>query len=213
MVNQKARREQVIALLARGDFPGLVEMAGRQRGITVILLQMLYSREDPLSWRAVEGLGCLARAYPAKVQKVIGRLLWLLNEDSGSFGWLAPAALGEIGKQNLSLVEEIILMFFNFLEEEFSRPPMIWGLGRLGQEHPEVIQPAIPRIMECLHDPTPQVRAYAAWCLGVNQASAAVGPLTRLTGDPEPVKLYEAGELRLTTVGDLAREALARLES
>lgn len=210
---QKARREKVIDQLLAGDFAALIETAGREPGIIVILLQLTFALEDLLSWRAVEGMGYLAQALPDKVAKIRGRLLWLLNEDSGSFGWGAPAVLGEIGRQNLSLIEDIMLMLFTYLEEDFSRSPMLWGLGRLGQEHPHAIQPAIPQIMEFLQDPVPQVRANAAWCLGMSGALAAVEPLTKLTNDPEPVKLYEDGELRQTTVEEIARQALGRLRS
>ncbi|OPX20190.1 MAG: hypothetical protein BZ151_05090 [Desulfobacca sp. 4484_104] len=207
----KVRREKVIACLLNGDFNSLVELAGRETAVSSILLQLTYSLDDLLSWRAVEGLGYLAHAHPEKVKIIIGRLLWLLNEDSGSFGWGAPAVLGEIGRRNFSLVADIVEVLFGYLEEEFSRSPMLWGLGRLGEKHPEVVQPGIPQIMKYVLDADPQVRAHAAWCLGAIGALAAVASLAQLSDDPEPVKLYENGELRQTTVGAIARQALAPL--
>ncbi|MBW1916535.1 MAG: HEAT repeat domain-containing protein [Deltaproteobacteria bacterium] len=209
----KIKREKVTAYLLNGDFASLVELAGREPVVSSILLQLTFALDDPLSWRAVEGLGYLAEAHPERVKTILGRLWWLLNEDSGSFGWGAPAVLGEIGRRNYSLVADTVEMLFSYLDEEFSRSPMLWGLGRMGQTHPEIVREAIPQIMEFLHDADPQVRGHAAWCLGVNGAGEGVGPLARLASDAEPVKLYENGELRQTTVGEIAREALARLES
>ena len=98
------------------------------------------------------------------------------------------------------------------LEEEFTREGMLWGLGRLGQTHPQVVQEAAPGIQACLADPNPQVRAYAAWALGIIGAHPAVADLRRLLDDPAPIKLYDAGTLRETTVGLVAREALQHLE-
>jgi len=209
----KVRREKVIAYLLNGDFASLVALAERETGVSAILLQLTYALDDLLSWRAVEGLGYLAEFHPDKVTPIRGRLLWLLNEDSGSFGWGAPAVLGEIGRRNFTLVADIVEMLFGYLEEEFSRSAMLWGLGRLGQGHPEVVRKAIPQIMEYVLDADPQVRAHAAWCLGVNGAREAAAPLAQLSDDSEPVKLYENGELWETTVGAIARQALARLQS
>ena len=106
--NRRALREQIIRMLREADFPALVELAATEPGVGDMLLQFLYDPQDLLHWRALEGLGHLAGAQPEQVRKLISRLLWLLNEDSGSFGWGAAAALGEIGRGNIALVKDII---------------------------------------------------------------------------------------------------------
>jgi hypothetical protein len=209
--DRRALREQIVALLREGNFPGLVELAGRETGVAGQLLRFIYDPGDLLHWRALEGLGFVAGAHPGQVQKVLGRLLWLLNEDSGSFGWGAASALGEIGRQQLSLVKEIVPMFCGFLEEEFSRGPMLWGLGRLGEVHPEVLAEALPLVEAALSDHDPQVRAWAAWSLGKAGVAGAAPGLKTLVGDDTPVKIYDEGELHDTTVGRVARRALVSL--
>jgi hypothetical protein len=210
--DRRALREQIVALLREGNFPGLVELAGRETGVAGQLLRFIYDPGDLLHWRALEGLGCVAGAHPGQVQKVLGRLLWLLNEDSGRFGWGAASALGEIGRHQLPLVKEIVPMFCGFLEEEFSRGPMLWGLGRLGEVHPEALAEVLPVIEASLSDPDPQVRAWAAWCLGKARAAGAAAGLQGLWGDDRPVLIYDEGELHHTTVDRLARRALASLQ-
>ena len=212
MKNRRALREQIGALLREKDFPALVALAGRQSGVAALLLRFTYDPGDLLHWRALEGLGRVAGAHPDQVQKLLGRLLWLLNEDSGSFGWGAAAALGEIGRHQLPLVKEIIPMFQGFLSEEFSRGPMLWGLGRLGEVHPELLAEFLPLIEASLSDPDPQVRAWAAWCLGRARAAGAAAALTVLLADDRPVKIYDEGELHDTTVAGVARGALASLQ-
>jgi len=207
----KDKLRQVTEILSRGDFPALVALTDTETGITTILVKLLFDPGSLLYWRAIEGLGVLAQSHPRKVTKIISRLLWLLNEESGSFGWGAGAALGEIGRNNLDLVEDIILIMFSLLEEEFARPGLLWGLGRLSQTHPEAVEPAADQIMALLEDPTAQVRANAAWCLGCLASVAAAPALRRLVDDPAGVAVYEEGVLRPATVGDIAREALARL--
>ena len=212
MKSRAALRQEIRTLLEKGNFPELVALAGEEKQVADRLLQFLYDPHDPIQWRALEGLGHVAHGHPQQVQKVITRLLWLLNEDSGSFGWGAAAALGEIGRHELPVVADIIPMFCGFLEEPFSRAPMLWGIGRLAEVHPEALGEVCPSIFACLTDEDPQVRGLSAWALGKLKHREARGPLEKLVEDKEPVELYDGGELHRTTVGRLAQEALATLE-
>lgn len=199
-------------MLRGTDFAALAQLAATEPRVGGILLQCLYDPHDLLHWRALEGLGRLAGAQPGQVRDLITRLLWLLNEDSGSFGWGAAAALGEIGRGNLALVQEIIPMFCGFLEEEFSRAPMLWGIGRLAEVHPDRLNEVLPRIVQFLTSPEAQVRALTAWALGKAGYCEAEGALRGLLKDDRAVAIYDGGELRRTTVAQVSREALASLE-
>jgi hypothetical protein len=199
-------------LLREADFAALVELAGADHRVGEMLLQFLYDPEDLLHWRALEGLGYVAGAQPEQVRKLITRLLWLLNEDSGSFGWGAAAALGEIGRRQLSLVQEIIPMFCGFLEEEFSRTPMLWGVGRLAEVAPERLDEVLPMIVLFLTSAEAQVKALAAWTLGKARYTEAAPVIQGLLNDDRPVTIYDRGELQRTTVAQIGREALAALQ-
>ncbi len=212
MRNRRAFRELITGVLRAGDFPALVELAATAPGVGEMLLQFLYDPHDLLHWRALEGLGHLAGAHPEQVRKLLSRLLWLLNEDSGSFGWGAAAALGEIGRGNITLVKEIIPMFCGFLKEEFSRAPMLWGIGRLAEVRPEQLNEVLPRIVIFLTSIDPQVRALTAWALGKAGYGGVAGELHSLLSDERPVAIYDRGELRHHTVSQVARAALAALE-
>ena len=211
MSTRRLLREKITALLKEGDFTALAELAGREKAVADVLLQFLYDPHDIMQWRALEGLGYVAGAHPEQVRKVITRLLWLLNEDSGSFGWGAAAALGEIGRHQFSLVRDIIPMFCGFVWEEFSRAPMLWGIGRLAEAHPEALGEVIPDIVTCLTDADPQVRALSAWSLGKIGASEALEAIQGLLADTAGVIIYDQGKLRRTTVAQVAREALTQL--
>jgi hypothetical protein len=212
MKSRATLRQEIRTLLEEGNFSELVALAGRENPVTGVLLQFLYDPHDPLHWRALEGLGYVAHGHPRQVQKIIGRLLWLLNEDSGSFGWGAAAALGEIGRHELSVVADIIPMFCGFLEEPFSRAPMLWGIGRLAEVHPGELDEVRPFILPHLGDDDPQVRGLSAWALGKLAVQEARGQLEQLLDDEGPVEFYDQGELRHRTVAQMAREALAVLE-
>jgi hypothetical protein len=204
-------RDKIIPLLQGEDFPGLTNLAGQESGVAAILMEFLYDPGDLLYWRALEGLGRVAGSQPEQVRKIINRLLYLLNEDSGSNGWGAAAALGEIGRGNISLVQDIISMFVGILEEPFSREPMLWGVGRLAEVHGELLHEVLPVIVPFLTSPNPQVRALAAWSLGKARYLPAADAIQALTKDQNPVEFYEHGHLVAATVGQIASAALAGL--
>ncbi|MCK9374957.1 MAG: HEAT repeat domain-containing protein [Syntrophobacterales bacterium] len=210
-LSRRQLREQIVQLLEAGEFPGLEKLAGRDERVAAILMQFFYDPGDLLQWRALEGLGYVAGSQPVQVRKIINRLLYLLNEDSASTGWGAAAALGEIGRGQISLIKEIIPMFIGFLEQDFSREPMLWGVGRLAAVHAELLDEVVPIIVPFLTSPVPQVRALAAWSLGKARYQPAADAIRDLEEDDHPVQLYDRGKLWRTTVGQVAREALAAL--
>jgi HEAT repeat protein len=211
--SRAAKRAQIVRLLESGDIAAAAALTDQTGGVVTILLQLLFDPDSQLHWRAIEAVGQIAVSHPKAIEKIIPRLLWSLNEDSASFGWGAAALLGEIGRRNYRLVADIIEMLFQFLDDEFAREGMLWGLGRLGQVHPEIVQEAAPRIAACLNAANPQVRAYAAWCLGLLRGQEAAEALTALTADPAPVNLYDQGVLQKTTVGQIAQQALRSLKN
>ena len=150
----------------------------------------------------------MAAAQPEQARKVISRLIYQLNEDSGSFGWMAAAVLGELGRHQLPLVEDILPMFYGFLEQDFARTPMLWGLGRMWEVHPRVLDEALPLVFAFLKDPDPQLRGLAAWCLGRVNPPEMAEALKPLLADEAAVELYDREQMQRTTVGQLAREAL-----
>lgn len=211
-MSRAALRRKVQTLLQAKDYPGLVALAGEVEGVPPLLLQFLFDSHDLLYWRALEGLGQVARSHPDQVKKVIGRLLWMLNEDSGSAGWGAAAALGEIAREQFPLMSDLISMFCGFLEKPFSRGAMLWGIGRLAQVRPEALDEVLPFIRPCLKDPEPQIRGLSAWVLGRLKDQEVKEELKKLLEDENPVLLYDEGEWQHTTVARLTREALSLLE-
>jgi hypothetical protein len=205
-------REKIVTLLKDRNFQSLMELAGRDTRVAANLMQFFYEPGDLLYWRALEGMGHVAGSHPEQVHKLIDRLLYLLNEDSGSTGWGAAAALGEIGRNQISIIKEIIPMFVGFLEEPFSQEPMLWGVGRLAEVHPELLEEVLPFIVPFLTNPKPELRALAAWGLGNARFHQAADDIRGLLEDDQPVQFYDQGQLLQTTVGQVARKALADMD-
>lgn len=213
MKRRAAKRQQVEMLLQAQDWAAITAMAAEDGSLLTLLLQYTFAPDSLLCWRATEAIGEVAVQQPKQVALLIPRLLWSLNEDSGSFGWGAAAVLGEIGRRNYGLVADIIELLRHLVTDIFAREGMLWGLGRLAQSHPEAVLPAAPQIQAYLQDAQPQCRAYAAWCLGQLGYREAAPALRELLADQEPVRLYDNGVLQHFTVGQVAAQALKRLET
>jgi hypothetical protein len=142
--------------------------------------------------------------------------MWLLNDESGGIGWGAPEAMGEIiachdglAKEYASVLVSYVREDGNFLEYEPLQRGAVWGIGRVAQVKPHMIQDAVPHLLLFLESPDGIVRGLAAWTVGLIGAAAARSMLQALLEDVTEVPLYLNRNLVRRTVGGLAKEALA----
>ncbi len=212
-------REEVRALAMARDLEGVRALAGRERRVLSALLPLTYQPEGLVRWRALEALGVAAGRVadrdPEFVRGILRRLLWSLSDESGSIGWSAPEALGEIIASRPQLFAEfapLVVSLFEMLEEEYFHPGVLWAIGRIASRAPDLVREALAPALAFLSDPRPQVRGMAARCLGNLGLLEATASLQGLITDESPVCLYEEGSLLNTTVGRLAQEASAQLE-
>lgn len=210
-------KAKVRALLVRGDWESLRELAAAERRVLSLLLSLTYDPDETIAWQAVEGLGVagavVADQDPEFVRGILRRLLWSLNDESGGIGWKSPQALGAMAAARLDRFPEFVPLIISLfeIEEAMFRPGILWALGRIAEQDPAAIQQACPWVLQLLRDPDPQTRGLAAWCAGRAALEAARPLLRPMTDDPAEVHLFERGHLHTRTVGTLAREALAAL--
>lgn len=215
-------KRKVLALLQSDDFDQrlneLCQLPARQ--VINPLFSFLLSTDQQTKWRAITAMGAvvanLADDDMESARVVMRRLMWSLNDESGGIGWGAPEAMGEIIASHDGLAKEyahVLISYVweegNFLEYEPLQRGAVWGVGRVAQARPHMVQDAVPHLLLFLESPDATVRGLAAWTLGLLQAEAARPQLEVLLGDEAEVPLYMDGRLMLWCVGDLAKEALA----
>lgn len=207
----------VRGLLMRQDWPGIRRLAGHSRRVLSLLLGLTYDPDETVAWRAAEGLGVAAAVVadqdPEFVQGILRRLMWSLNDESGSIGWKSPQAMGAIVACRPNLFPEFAPLVISLLELEEAafRPGTLWAMGRIGARDANLVRQGILRMARFLADPDPETRAYACWCAGWVGAQETLPVLQALAGDPAEVAIFEQGQLRRRTVGQVAQEAMARL--
>ncbi|MDA3785824.1 MAG: HEAT repeat domain-containing protein [Deltaproteobacteria bacterium] len=187
------------------------------------LLSCIYQVDEVVKWRAVLALAqvmnSLAGEEMEQARVVMRRLMWSLNEESGGIGWGMPEAMGEIMARNRSLAEEYGHILVSYMREECYleltalQRGLLWGLGRLAEVYPEKLLAfdADGYMEQYLDSPDPEVRALAIRNFGLLKTPEALPLLRNFYDSPTPVHLFMGGGFVDTTVGELARQAVARI--
>lgn len=210
-------REEMNLLLSENRYEELVERALQNPAIIKYLFRPLYHPYGAQRWQAIEALGrvteAMAQRDPEAVREIIRRLLWSMNDESGSASWSAPEAIGEIIYGNPDLFKDYVAIVVNASEEEIFHRGIAWSLGRIGRQRPDLVQEFLPLLVEFLRHPRAEVRGYAARALGQigSPAGEALSKLKELVEDRTVVEVYEGNKIVSYQVNELAKEAIAKI--
>lgn len=160
----------------------------------------------------------LAETNMEGARNVLRRLMWNLNDESGSIGWGSPEAMGEILARHRGLAREYthILASYtrpegNYLENEILQRGLLWAIGRVWEVRPERIMAADPLILPYLGSGDPAVRGLAAELIGRFLDKRGRDALERLLEDGSEYESLFAEDRPKRRVGDAAREALRKI--
>lgn len=226
-MNGRRLKRRVIGLLESQDF---FEKINQLRGdirprVINVLFSTLISQDERIKWHSVTAMGILisdqAKEDMESARNIMRRLMWSLNDESGSIGWGAPEAMGEIMACHEGLAGEFAPLHVsyirkdgNFLEYEPLQRGAVWGIGRLAQVRPGLLKPlgAVDHLLPYLDSRDAGLRGLTAWVVGLLDAGEARDGLENLLADSTEIKLYTDRRLVSRRVSDLAEEALSRIE-
>ena len=181
------------------------------------LISLTYDRKSIISYRAIEAFGIvskeIAKTKPELVRNAVGRLLWMIRDESGGIGWSSPEMLGEIVRNNPELFSDVAPVIMSFLDEEMLASGVLIAAGRIGEIKAELVAHAIPLILSYLQNPEPLLRGIAAWALGRMRVLEAESELEKLKNDSSLIAIYEEGELEEKTIGQIAEEAICYISA
>ncbi len=208
-------KKEIIGLLNEKRYSELISRYAGQRKIITILISLSYDKKDVISWRAIEVIGLItgevSKTKPDSVRNTVGRLLWMIRDESGGIGWSVPEILGEIVRNNRELCADIAPIIASFHEEIMLKTGVMRAISRMGKVNDEHVEYALPIVMSYLAAPNPTLRGYAALACGELGTSEAVYALKKLTSDHGLIPYYEDGELREKSVGEIAAEAISKI--
>ena len=208
-------KKNILALLESRDLQEISRLQASPYKIIKTLISLSYDKKISLSWRAIEAVGLftgeMAKEDTEFVRNIVGRLLWMIRDESGGIGWSVPEMLGEIVKNNPELCADIAPVIISFYEELMLATGVLWAVGSMGELDKDTIEYAVPLIQQFLNSPEAVQRGYAARALGILGASDAKQDIEGLVHDADLIPVYHDGDILKKTVGDIATEALSRL--
>jgi hypothetical protein len=210
-------KKEIAALLEKKEYPALVRLSLADKKTISILISLSYDKNNATSWRAMEAIGLATKeisgSNPETVRNIVGRLLWMIRDESGGIGWSVPEILGEIVRNTPVLCADIAPIIVSFHEEIMLCPGVLWALGRMGKINNETVNYAVPVIISYLGSGDNTLRGYAARALGEMGSEASVTELENLRDDTSRIKFYEDGELNKRSVGELASGSIVKLRT
>ena len=172
-------KQKVLALLRSDDFTESLGELNKfsDRKVINSLFSFFSCPEQTIKWRAVSVLGALVAKRAEKNieagREIVRRLMWSLNNESGSCGWSAPEAMGEImacheglAKEYAPMLRSYISKTGNYLDHPLLQHGVLWGLGRLAQWRPDLVQDALKDLSVFLVSHDALLRGLAVWTLG-----------------------------------------------
>ncbi len=225
-MREREIKRKISPLLEGHDFPRLLEEVREfpsQRVIST-LMSGLYKTNETVKWNCVSLMGeivnDLAHQDMEAARIIMRQLLWNLNEESGGIGWGMPEAMGEVLAVNSALAGEYTHMLVSYMREEnYLELPalqhgLMWGLGRLASVHPDLLLKfdADGYMSMYLESSDRIVLGLASRNFGILNIKEAIPLIRGFVDIDDQLHLYQDFKIVPVTVGELAREALARLE-
>jgi HEAT repeat protein len=208
-------KKKITELLKKKDFTKVTNFPFPPKKIISALISLSYDKENLISWRAIEAIGLitkeLSKTNPETVRNIVGRILWMIRDESGGIGWRNPEILGEIVRNSPDLCSDIAPIIMSFHDEKMLTASVLRAMGRIGKINDETVDYAAPIISSYLRSTDPALRGYAAWALGEMEISEAASELAKLNNDGMLISFYDQGELKKKTVGELAVNASAKI--
>ncbi len=210
--------ESILSLLQCADYSAITQRALNNKRVLSELIALTLSQDDLIGWRAVKALGLasaiVADADPEFVRGILRRLMWMMNDESGSIGWRATPAMGAIIAQRPQLFSEFITIVVTMfdVEEKHFYPGILWAIGHIAEHDAARVQYALPTVLNYLRDASPPTRGLAAWCIGRLGDAKIIAVLETLKDDSARVQIFLDDRMQELSVGDLARDATRMIE-
>jgi methylated-DNA-[protein]-cysteine S-methyltransferase len=203
-------RSALQQILIERDWELLRDKAVEDRGVARQLLNRVYVKDGLQFWRAIQGLGIVARTLedhqPGYAVELVRRYFWSLNEESGGTAWNASEAIGSIMKYCPVECGHFNWMYSGLLEDESLREGTLWGLAQLACVAPEAVDPLAEVILPFLESTDPQLRGLASLIQAIVQVWDEKVPeciKKERQCDESKIELYFNDQLRIYSIKEL----------
>jgi hypothetical protein len=231
MAGHRRIKGHVQECLEKDDWKACLQAMAAEHGTGSLvgpLFGFILNRSSLVRWRAVSGFGVtmdmMFAADPEKTRNVMRRFLWHMNEESANVPWGIAEVMGEVMACVPTLADEYYKKLASYIQEEIPghesnflqyagmREGVFWGLMRLAQARPELVEPYIPDLMKAFErEESCATVAYVALTMADLQHGEAKEALQSNAEEPDEFELYRDEKLETAVLGDVVKSALAKL--
>jgi hypothetical protein len=213
----KSIKQRVRDLLEQKDYDRLLELCEKDRHFWKELRFSLYDTNERLRWSAIETVAKFMQRWwqageKEKVREYIRNLFWSITDESGGIGWSAPQTIAEIIVNIPELLDPYGSMM---IAHAFEEPPLIkgglWGIGRLGKLSAKAVEFFHDMVLAVFRSDDAETLGLAAWAMGEAGFKPALPFLEKLLERKEKVQIYIKGYFHEKSLGQWAREAVAKI--
>ena len=206
--NVTQRKDIVKQILIERDFNKLNQWANADKNPLRTMTSLLFEQEPLVIWRAIEAIGKVSRIVAdrdmEKIRKLIRRLFWLMNDESGGLCRRGPEAIGEILINVPELIPEYIQMLPMYLwEEPFERGTRaaIYRLVTVKRHTAEEFKKCAGDLLKSLEHEDEIIRGYSYLILHeINNYGALKIDIPEIKKSEVPLYDFKTGDLGVVTV-------------
>jgi hypothetical protein len=192
----------------------ILDAARDDKKVIRYVQRLLYSGDNLLRHRAAEALGSACAVVgdrdPGIVSKLLQGLFYSLT-DTAAFPLGAFEAIGEIISQRPDLYGGYTSQLYQFTGDANRRVDALKALGTIAKTQGAFIRKHTLYFFAFFEDPDPLVRGYTAWLMGNLGAHEAKKDIEKCLGESHEIEIYETGNIRKMSLGEIAKEALHKL--
>lgn len=189
-----SRRELQI-LLEKRELDKLEKWAREEKNVLTKIIPFSFERDELIRWRAIEAMGKVAAVVfeknPEEARNTVRKLLWSMNDESGSVGWHAPEVVGEILCKVPPLLDEYGIILASHLGKSPFERGTVWAVMKMARVNGEMFYEFAGTLEEYVNSLDPYIRAYAAKALSLIHPSKETALWKKVANNKEKIHYYD----------------------
>ena len=171
----------------------------------------LYGVDMQKRFESAKALGLIAKDDPDTIEKTWNRIFYAFDDTMSCWG--VAEGLGEIARNLPRLRSKILALLRKFQEDESSCQGFIWAVCRIGQVDRKLVDDFIPDLKRAIDSGASCMIGQSLWAVGELGIVDGVSAANRFLNDGRETWIYENDSVRRMTLGEIANEALQKLQA
>ena len=124
------------AAVAAGDLAEVERILAGDPGSVRTLIALTYQPDPAVRDVAASGLAVAARHYPRLVEEAVRRLIWAMNDESGTNAVHAPAVIARLAETEPKLLVPVLSDLLRLTADPGLRDELVTAVRRVAAQFP-----------------------------------------------------------------------------